>query len=93
MATIHPHPDRRAAARTSASCEPSCRWCGDAIGGRRRNGFCSDRCRMRAGRAARASRVEAHLADIDHAVATLRRELRSEANRASSDVSRVREAT
>ena len=71
-------PDRRVDTRTSASWEPSCRWCRGAIRGRRRNGFCSDRCRMRARRAERAARVEALLADIDHAVTTLRRELGSE---------------
>ena len=33
--------------RTSGSHARSCRLCGAEITGRRRNGFCSDRCRMR----------------------------------------------
>ena len=77
MANIVPDPDRRVDTRTSVSSGPSCRWRGGAIGGRRRNGFCSDRCRMRARRAERASRVGGLLADIDEAVAKLRHELRS----------------
>lgn len=36
--------------RTSASVSHSCRWCGEEVRGRRRNGFCSDRCQMRAKR-------------------------------------------
>ena len=36
--------------RTSGSDEQSCRLCGAEITGRRSNGFCSDRCRMRATR-------------------------------------------
>ena len=78
MADGHDAPCRRGEARTPASSAPSCRVCGGAIRGRRTNGYCSDACRMRARRAERAARVEALLADIDHAVATLRRELRSE---------------
>jgi hypothetical protein len=31
---------------SSSSCLPLCERCGGQIGGRRRNGFCSDRCRM-----------------------------------------------
>ena len=88
MSNIMPEPDRRGEPRTSASLGPSCHVCGGAIRGRRRNGFCSDRCRMRARRAGRAARVEALLADIDHAVATLRRELRSERDTAPQTTSR-----
>ena len=78
MPDIVPHSDQRVGARTSASSGPSCRVCGGTICGRRRNGVCSDRCRMRAQRAERAARVEALLAEIDQAVAALRRELGSE---------------
>ena len=76
MANTTPGPDRRVDTRTSASSAASCRWCEGAIRGRRRNGFCSDRCRMRARRTERAARVQALLAEIDEAVAELRRELR-----------------
>ena len=76
MPGIHADPERGSEARTSASSAASCHWCGGAISGRRRNGFCSDRCRMRARRAERAVRVEGLLADIDEAVAALRAELR-----------------
>ena len=63
--------------RTSASDGRSCRWCAGEIHGRRRH-FCSDGCRMRARRAERKARVEELLADVEAAVATLRRELASE---------------
>jgi hypothetical protein len=36
--------------RTSGSNKPSCKECGAPVTGRRRNGFCSDRCRMRTNR-------------------------------------------
>ena len=62
--------------RTSAFSGRPCRLCGQPITGRRRNSFCSDRCRMRAGRAERGSRVQALLAEIEHALAELRQELR-----------------
>ena len=76
MSNTVPDPGRRVEARTSASSGSSCRECGGPIPGRRRNGFCSDRCRMQARRAERASRVLACLTDIETAVAELRRELR-----------------
>ena len=47
--------------RTSRSGGRCCRVRGLPITGRRRNGFCSDRCRLRAGRAARREQVEAAL--------------------------------
>ena len=46
---------------------------GGPIRGRRRNGFCSDKCRLRATRAEQAERVEGWLADIEALVVQLRR--------------------
>lgn len=43
--------DTRLATRTTGSEGQSCLRCGSPIGGRRRSGYCSDRCRMRARRA------------------------------------------
>ncbi len=68
--------DRRVETRTSGSEGGSCRWCGAPITGRRRNLFCSDRCRMGARRAERAQRIEALLAGLDDVVTRLRQELR-----------------
>jgi len=44
---VPPGDRSRRTTRTSASGAGSCRLCGAVITGRRRNGFCSDRCRMR----------------------------------------------
>lgn len=44
---VPPGDRSRRTTRTSASGARSCRLCGALITGRRRNGFCSDRCRMR----------------------------------------------
>ena len=44
--------------RTSGSHARSCRLCGAEITGRRRNGFCSDRCRMRANRKGEGKRID-----------------------------------
>lgn len=43
----------------------SCRVCGTLIARRRRNGFCSDCCRLRAGRVARHEWLNAALASIE----------------------------
>jgi hypothetical protein len=59
--------------RTSASARPSCRQCGGPIAGRRRNGYCTDRCRMRGRRAARSARVRQQLASIELALSDLSR--------------------
>ncbi len=61
--------------RTSGSEGHSCRQCGGRIQGRRRNGFCSDRCRMSARRTDRAVRLHTLVADVERAVATLKAEL------------------
>ena len=63
--------------RTSGSEGRSCRVCGQPITGRRRNGFCSDRCRLRAGRAAKRKRLERALANIERQVETFGGEMRS----------------
>ena len=44
--------------RTSGSDTRSCRLCGAEITGRRRNGFCSDRCRMRTKRTEQNKRID-----------------------------------
>ena len=62
--------------RTSGSDAQSCRLCGAAITGRRRNGFCSDRCRMRVKRQADDKRMDTVLAAGEAWFATLRAELR-----------------
>jgi endogenous inhibitor of DNA gyrase (YacG/DUF329 family) len=65
--------------RTTASDshpEPShCRRCGDLVLGRRRNGYCSDKCRMRDHRRWQAERLHNHLTTIEQAVQALREEL------------------
>ena len=50
---------------------------GKPITGRRRNGFCSDRCRLRAGRAAKRKRIELLLTKIECEVETLTGAVRS----------------
>jgi predicted nucleic acid-binding Zn ribbon protein len=57
------------ATRTTASAGQSCRRCGGPIGGRRRNGFCSDRCRMRVKREEEAKRRGEVLDRLREAVA------------------------
>ena len=44
--------------RTSGSHARSCRLCGAEITGRRSNGFCSDRCRMRVNRKKQGKRID-----------------------------------
>ena len=66
--------------RTSASERRLCLDCGKPITGRRRNGFCSDRCRLRAGRAVKRKRLEAALANIERKVESFGGEMRSEFN-------------
>lgn len=61
--------------RTSAFSGRSCRQCGQPITGRRRNEFCSDRCRIQASRATHDSDIEQVLAALDRAVSDLRRTL------------------
>ncbi len=61
--------------RTTGSEMASCRQCGGAIAGRRRNGFCSDACRMRSRRTERDGRVRELVADVERAVSALKAEL------------------
>ncbi len=63
--------------RTSGSGGRSCWVCGRPITGRRRNGCCSDRCRLRAGRAAKRKRLELALANLERKVETFGGEMRS----------------
>ena len=66
--------------RTSASAGRSCRVCGAQITGRRRNGFCSDRCRLRASREAKRARVGEELAEMERQVEMFAVEMRSAIN-------------
>ena len=67
--------DRGQTGRTTGREGPSCRRCGDAIRGRRRNGCCSDRCRMRDRRGEGRARVDELLQRLDADVQALRDEL------------------
>ena len=64
-------------ARTSGSGGASCRVCGQPIAARRRNGFCSDRCRLRASRAAKREWLEMALAGLELKVETFGGEMRT----------------
>ena len=72
--------------RTSASAGRSCRVCGSPIAGQRRNGFCSDRCRLRAGRAAKRKRVQRALASLEHKVEGFVVEMQSEIESLRADL-------
>src|SRR5581483_6137396 len=48
-----------------------CRRCGGPVGGRRRNGYCSDKCRMQDRRARRHDHINELLSTIEAAVAAL----------------------
>ncbi len=67
--------------RTSAFSGRSCRQCGQPITGRRRNWFCSDRCRLRMCRAEKAKRLKKLLDDAEWAQRALRAELFPEEER------------
>lgn len=72
--------------RTSVSAGRSCRVCDAPITGRRRNGFCSDRCRLRAGRAAKRKRVQRALASLEHKVEGFVVEMQSEIESLRADL-------
>ena len=72
--------------RTSASAGRSCRMCGAQITGRRRNGFCSDRCRLRASRVAKRARVGEELAEMERKVEIFAVEMRSAINLLRSEL-------
>jgi hypothetical protein len=80
---MHDHSPRTT--RTSASERPSCHECGRLIPGRRRNGFCSDRCRMKARRACRKVRLHDLVEDMEQALAALKAELAGTRERTMSD--------
>ena len=67
------------AIRTSASeahrDRDRCRRCGEPVRGRRRNGYCGDRCRMKDNRHQRAARLNHLLTSIERLVGALRDEL------------------
>lgn len=63
----------RSETRTTGSEGQSCLQCGSPIGGRRRNGYCSDRCRMRTRRQSERAAVVAILEQLDLCVDELRR--------------------
>lgn len=54
-----------------------CRRCGEPVRGRRRNGYCADKCRMKDHRDAERRRRLALLDTISAVVEELRREVRS----------------
>lgn len=59
--------------RTSASRPRSCTRCGRAVTGRRRNGYCSDRCRMQDRREERRRERDALLDTVAVTVQKLRK--------------------
>ena len=61
--------------RTSGIEERSCRVCGASITGRRRNGFCGDRCRMRLSRVEKGKRLQQAVKNVERALEVLREEL------------------
>jgi predicted nucleic acid-binding Zn ribbon protein len=61
--------------RTTGSEGQSCRRCGGPINGRRRNGYCSDRCRMRNRREQNRARLAALLQRLEDDLRALRDEL------------------
>ena len=54
--------------RTSGADGRSCRLCGAEIQGRRRNGFCGDRCRLRFRRREERTRLKKLFATLDQAL-------------------------
>ena len=61
--------------RTSGSGGRLCRMCGEEIRGRRRNAFCSDKCRMRVRRQEKQERLAKLVANAESALGELRREV------------------
>ncbi len=75
QSTCHPAPLASQEIRTSGSEAPFCRQCGQEIHGRRRNGFCSDQCRMQCRRREARGRIEKRFDDIQAQLDALRREV------------------
>ena len=65
----------RSETRTTGSDGQSCRRCGEPIRGRRRNGYCSDRCRMRDRRERERMRVGDLMRQLANNLDALRDEL------------------
>lgn len=65
-------PIRATTSRTTGSDAPTCRQCSGPIRGRRRNGFCSDACRMRNRRADERLRLAQLVVNVELAVAAVR---------------------
>lgn len=61
--------------RTTVTDGQSCRQCGGPIRGKRRNGLCSDRCRMRCRRREKQKTLEELFETAERALADLRREV------------------
>ncbi len=61
--------------RTTAYEDRSCKRCGEPVRGRRRNGYCSDRCRRRDERAAQKRDRQALMAALRDLVAAVECEL------------------
>jgi hypothetical protein len=75
-------PETRTTAVATHSERMVCCRCGRAIQGRRRNGYCSDRCRMQDQRARRSARIQQLLSAVEESVAALRAAIESDhANR------------
>ena len=70
-----PGPPSDGTTRTSGSDGRFCQECGAMVTGRRRNGFCSARCRVRARRQERDSRIDALRTTAEACLSTLRVEL------------------
>jgi hypothetical protein len=88
----HPDNDRRPETRTTASEGQSCLQCGGPVRGRRRNGYCGDRCRMRAARMADSARIEtfvALLASVESVIGAVREELSTKLKRGSTSPEQV----
>jgi predicted nucleic acid-binding Zn ribbon protein len=66
--------------RTSAPSGRACQLCGQPVTGRRRNQFCSDRCRLRVKRATRTARLESLFKAAEQTLADLRREVMRQGN-------------
>lgn len=67
--------DRGLESRTTGAAGQSCRRCGAPIKGRRRNGFCSDKCRMKDRRERNAQRRRQTVEQMKQFFTELEREL------------------
>jgi predicted nucleic acid-binding Zn ribbon protein len=70
-----PGPETRTTASAGHSDRPRCLRCGQPVQGRRRNGYCSDRCRMAVRRERERARVDELLRRLEGDLDALREEL------------------